>query len=773
MVQIQNVIAFTEVMPDGQRCTAAIVRYSEALDPNSLGMESFVVENRTVTNVYAGLKPTRGHKGGGNYAIIELDPEEAAADTLEPVPGTNRARLIDVHVIVRQVADLKACNGNVIPAWDESIRSDRVINDIADDFEMLTFHDVESGVDMPYRMYAPDLKEGEKAGLILYFHGGAEMGDDNYAHILRTQGAAMWGEKQQQERFKCFVLAPQYPFPEHNWIDPDTYEAGKFLPVVQRLVKTYVETCPIDTKRMYASGMSMGAMCCWLINYRYPNMFAAMLCTVGQGDYERVGVLKDKPIWAWNAENDDKSAEGIAEIMNSFELEGAKVVREFVDGSLPLEEMRAFATESLKKDAHIRHTQFAEGTLGEEWAHYGWKQVYPNQVVRDWLVSHTNENYSDAEAPTNIKHVLSPVMLPVALDCKQISAGNRHTLVLTEEGVYGWGSNVNGQLGVAKEELLVTDGKPVLVFRSDKVKKVSAGNNFSAILMQDGTVLTCGENAKGQLGVGHTDKAVGLQQVKGLTDVIDIVTGTNVLIALRADGSVWACGDNSTGQLCDNTYMKSAVAKPILSGDGVTEFSGAISIQAGMRTYFVGRNDGTFWAGGNGEYGQRGDGREGHGPAPRKPSLVIRNEQGEPLENVKQMGIARCFAFALTHDGEVYGWGWNRHGDLGMGDDVYRIIPAKVESLKNIVEISCGMNHTLALDKDGKVWSWGYNHVMGEGVLGHGDMKDRGLPEVISGLPRIVEVKAGYNYSLMLDENGKVWGCGCANADRLLGCEKV
>lgn len=771
MIQVQNVIAFTQVLPDGQRCTAAIVRYSEALDPKSLDLESFIVENRTVTDIYTGMKPTLGHKGGGNYAIIELDAEEPAADTVEPIPGSHLARLTDVHVTVKQVKNIKACNGAEIPAWESARRSDRVINDIVDDFETLTFHDVETDVEMPYRMYAPELEDGEKAGLILYFHGGAEMGDDNYMHILRSQGATMWAEPEQQKKFKCFILAPQYPFPEHNWIDPDTYEAGKYLPVVQRLVKTYVETCPVDTSRMYASGMSMGAMCCWLINYRYPNMFAAMLCTVGQGDYERVGVLKDKPIWAWHAENDDKSAEGVAEIMNSFELAGATVVREYVNGMLPKEDLEAFATQSLKKDGHIRHTQFAEGTLGEEWAHYGWKQVYPNQVVRDWLVSHINENYNDTEAPTNIKHVLSPVMLPVELDCKQISAGNRHTLVLTEKGVYGWGSNVNGQLGVAKEELLVTDGKPVLVFRSDKVKKVSAGNNFSAILMNDGTVLTCGENAKGQLGVGHTNKVVGLQQVKGLTDVIDIVTGTNVLIALRSDGSVWACGDNSTGQLCDNTYMKSPVAKPILSGDGITEFSGATSIQAGMRTYFVGRNDGTFWAGGNGEYGQRGDGKEGHGPAPKKPSLVIRNEQGEPLENIKQMGIARCFAFALTHDGEVYGWGWNRHGDLGMGDDVYRIIPTKVESLKNIVEISCGMNHTLALDKDGKVWSWGYNHVMGEGVLGHGDMKDRGLPEMISGLPKIVEVKAGYNYSLMLDENGKVWGCGCANADRLLGCE--
>ena len=187
MIQVQNVIAFTQVLPDGQRCTAAIVRYSEALDPKSLDLESFIVENRTVTDIYTGMKPTLGHKGGGNYAIIELDAEEPAADTVEPIPGSHLARLTDVHVTVKQVKNIKACNGAEIPAWESARRSDRVINDIVDDFETLTFHDVETDVEMPYRMYAPELEDGEKAGLILYFHGGAEMGDDNYMHIPLTR----------------------------------------------------------------------------------------------------------------------------------------------------------------------------------------------------------------------------------------------------------------------------------------------------------------------------------------------------------------------------------------------------------------------------------------------------------------------------------------------------------------------------------------------------------------------------------------------------------
>ena len=767
---IQSIIAFTEILPDGQRCTAAIVRYADALDARSLAKESFTVAGRTVTDVYAGLKPARGHRGGGNYAVIELDPDEPAADTLTPIPGTNRARRGALTLSVRQVKPLRSCSGAILSAWDAPRESDREVNAVADEFEKLTYHDAETGIDMPYRLYTPDLAPGEQAGLILYFHGGSEMGDDNEMPLLRTQGASCWAEPEQQAKHHCFILSPQYPFPEHNWIDPDTYEAGKYLPVVYRLVQSYVKNCPIDTARLYASGMSMGAMCCWLINYRYPDMFAAMLCTVGQGDYERVGVLKDKPIWAWNAENDDKSAEGLGEIMNSFELAGARVVRETCSGAASMAELEEFARCSLAKPGHIRHTQFAEGTLGEEWAHYGWKQVYPNRVVRDWLLSHRNAAYSDREAPTAIAHVLTPQRLPFEKRVLQVSAGNRHALVLTDEGVFGWGSNVNGQLGVSPEALRATAGEAVCVYAGGDAAKVCAGNNFSAILLKNGTVLTCGDNAKGQLGRGRAGVFTGLAPVEGLDEVQDVACGTNVLLALRRDGTVWTCGDNSTGQLCDGTYLKRFAAKPALFADG-SVMTGVAAIRAGMRTWFALRDDGTVWGAGNGEYGQRGDGTEGHGPAPKAPGLVL-CPGGAPLTGAVSMGAARCCSFALMADGTVRGWGWNRHGDLGMGDDVYRILPEPVPALRDIRAVDCGMNHSLALGGDGGVWSWGFNHGMGEGVLGHGDERDRALPERIAALPPIAAISAGYNFSLFLATEGSLWGCGCANHDRLLSLQE-
>jgi len=33
---------------------------------------------------------------------------------------------------------------------------------------------------------------------------------------------------------------------------------------------------------------------------------------------------------------------------------------------------------------------------------------------------------------------------------------------------------------------------------------------------------------------------------------------------------------------------------------------------------------------------------------------------------------------AVTEDGELYGWGWGRYGNLGLGDRKDRLIPEKV-----------------------------------------------------------------------------------------------
>src|SRR5699024_12032812 len=63
---------------------------------------------------------------------------------------------------------------------------------------------------------------------------------------------------------------------------------------------TGVQTCalPIST------GLSQGGYGTFNLNIAYPDLFAAMVPIAGGGDPEMVEVLKDKPIWAFHAEDD-------------------------------------------------------------------------------------------------------------------------------------------------------------------------------------------------------------------------------------------------------------------------------------------------------------------------------------------------------------------------------------------------------------------------------------------------------------------------------------
>lgn len=57
----------------------------------------------------------------------------------------------------------------------------------------------------------------------------------------------------------------------------------------------------------------------------------------------------------------------------------------------------------------------------------------------------------------------------------------------------------------------------------------------------------------------------------------------------------------------------------------------------------------------------------------------VRNYQGI---SVKMVAAGAEHTAAVTEDGELYGWGWGRYGNLGLGDRNDRLIPEKVSSIE-------------------------------------------------------------------------------------------
>ena len=124
-------------------------------------------------------------------------------------------------------------------------------------------------------------------------------------------------------------------------------------------------------------------------------------------------------------------------------------------------------------------------------------------------------------------------------------------------------------------------------------------------------------------------------------------------------------------------------------------------------------------------------------------------------------------SYARTINGEVYAWGDNSYGQLGIGNTENQSSPVKIESLSNVDEIyydgSCCSAYAKTIT--GEVYAWGNNYM---GQLGIGNTKDQSRPVKIEGLTNVEEIYAE-NYSVYAKTTiGEVYVWG-NNGDGQLG----
>ena len=120
----------------------------------------------------------------------------------------------------------------------------------------------------------------------------------------------------------------------------------------------------------------------------------------------------------------------------------------------------------------------------------------------------------------------------------------------------------------------------------------------------------------------------------------------------------------------------------------------------------------------------------------------------------------------LASDGTVWGWGGNTNGEVGDGSTTFRSrsSPVQAYGLSNIVAIAAGIEHSLALDSSGNVWTWGLNS---EGQLGIGSTTSTPWPTMISSFTGVTAISAGWYHSLTVKSNGTAWSWGYNNSGQL------
>ncbi|MDQ1074609.1 MULTISPECIES: hypothetical protein [Microbacterium] len=354
----------------------------------------------------------------------------------------------------------------------------------------------------------------------------------------------------------------------------------------------------------------------------------------------------------------------------------------------------------------------------------------------------------------------------------QVSSSYSHSLALASDGsVWAWGSGDNGRLGNGSRSRAQT---PVPVTPSwgpaVRITQVSAGFSHSLALASDGSVWAWGAGADGRLGNDTAqDSVVPVPVTKtwGTTARISqISAGTEHSLAVTTDGDVWAWGRGTEGQLGNGEAQNSAVPVPARSGlQGVP----VGQVSAGGNRSLALTKDGAVWAWGDGAGGGLGDG-DASAHVARVPRPVSWPSGGS-IPFIRQVSAGQGHSLALTREGVVYAWGIGNNGLLGDGDGAEHsaVRPQPVTRSwgdgVSIAQVSAGPLSSLAVTSSGDVWGWGGN---GVGQLGLGDIRTAySTPKPMqtswassTSAPGIVQVSAAQLQSIAVASDGTSWAAG-------------
>uniref|UniRef100_A0A672Z324 RCC1-like domain-containing protein n=1 Tax=Sphaeramia orbicularis TaxID=375764 RepID=A0A672Z324_9TELE len=152
---------------------------------------------------------------------------------------------------------------------------------------------------------------------------------------------------------------------------------------------------------------------------------------------------------------------------------------------------------------------------------------------------------------------------------------------------------------------------------------------------------------------------------------------------------------------------------------------------------------------------------------PKFPSINICRVKG--LSKVVAMACGQDHCLVVNATGGVFSWGAGEDGQLGLLPDPecdqYRPRWAHILCIIPVIQVACGNSHSLALTKD--VFSWGQNS---HGQLGLGkEVSLQYTPVLIHSLIGVAvsQIAAGAEYTLVLTLPGLVYCCGANKVGQL------
>ncbi|KAL8617882.1 hypothetical protein ACOMHN_016538 [Nucella lapillus] len=287
--------------------------------------------------------------------------------------------------------------------------------------------------------------------------------------------------------------------------------------------------------------------------------------------------------------------------------------------------------------------------------------------------------------------------------------------------------------------------------KNERVLHLACGDEHSILVAESGRVFVFGPNDWGQLGMGELRVATRPMCIKSLKHercTLAACGRSHTLIATES-GRLYACGANGEGQLGVVGVRESRVPVHIAS----VRPASWTKLAAGCEHSMALSEEGQVWVWGSNGEGQLGlEGR-------REAGVPIPLDIGQPVTCI----AAGYYHSALvTESGELWTWGEQDGGKLGLGsgdNSKSSRVPQHVRSITDRVRaVSCGGSHTAVLTELGAVYTCG-DGSSGQLGLGVSVMETHCLRRLA--LPfTVAHLCCGENFTALVTDSGQLYTFG-------------
>ena len=200
-----------------------------------------------------------------------------------------------------------------------------------------------------------------------FFHGAGERGSDNKKQLIHSVKDIL--DYSKKKNIPLIIVAPQCPRDE-QWVNTPwgadahkmSEEPSAVLALSIGLLQELQSTLPVDTTRIYVTGLSMGGFGTWDIVQRMPKTFAAAMPGCGGGDTEMANAIKNVPIWTFHG--------------------GA-------DNVVKAKRSRDMVTALSKVGSKVKYTEY-EGVR-----HNSWGRAYRDEEALKWVLDQKKSEQTD------------------------------------------------------------------------------------------------------------------------------------------------------------------------------------------------------------------------------------------------------------------------------------------------------------------------------------------------------------------------------------------